>query len=394
MEVRLLSSLEYQDFNKTYQKMSEQDFYNILGVERNSSEGEIKKAYRKLAMKYHPDRNAGDKEAEKKFKEVNTAYEILKDPKKRNQYDNFGSSSFQNGGGHGGGFDGGMNFSDIFSDFFSDFSGGGTSQKRKSNQNGSDLRYNTEVTLEEAYNGTTQEVSFSVNQACDKCDGKGYAEGGKVETCSTWNGGGKVRAQQGFFIVEKPCGTCGGLGQIIKNPCNKCHGAGRYEKKKKLKVKIPPGVEDGTRIRLENEGEAGFRGGSPGDLYIFVNVQKHKFFERQGSTIHCTVPIKFTTAAIGGKVLVPTVQGGKVELSIPSGSQNNAKFRLKNKGMTMLNSSLKGDMIVAIDIEIPVKLTSKQKELIKELDTELESHPASTPNIEKFLKKFKSFFQG
>lgn len=377
--------------------MSEQDFYNILGVERNASEADIKKAYRKKAMQYHPDKNAGDKKAEKKFKEINQAYEILKDPKKRNQYDNFGSSSFTGGGGSRGfgGFSEDMNFSDIFSDIFSDFRGGeaGASSHSRSAQGGADLRYNTEVTLEEAYNGTSQEISFSVNQKCDKCDGKGHDEKGAIESCGDCNGGGKIRAQQGFFIVEKTCGKCNGSGQVVTHPCHKCHGAGRYERKKKLKAQIPKGVETGTRIRLEGEGEAGFRGAKPGDLYIFVNVKKHKFFERDNSTIYCTVPVKFTTAAIGGKVLVPTIGGGKVELTIPAGSQNKSKFRLKNKGMTMYDSSLKGDMIVLIDIEIPIKLTSKQKELLKELDEELESYPASTPNLDKFLKKFKGFFQ-
>lgn len=377
--------------------MPEQDFYNILGVDRNASEADIKKAYRKLALKYHPDKNAGDKASEKKFKEINQAYEVLKDAKKRSQYDNFGSSSFS-GGGRYNGFSGageGMNFSDIFSDFFSDFNnqaGGGATRQKRSQQDGSDLRYNTEVSLEEAYNGVTQEVSFSVNQKCDKCDGAGCESKGEVERCFNCSGSGKVRAQQGFFIVEKTCAKCEGLGQVIKNPCRKCHGAGRYERKKKLKIKIPSGVETGTKIRLEKEGEAGFRGGKPGDLYIFVHVRPHKFFEREASTILCHVPIKFTTATLGGTVMVPTIAGGKVELKIPAGSQNKDKFRLKNQGMSMLNSSLKGDMIVAVDIEIPVKLTSKQKELLQELDQELESNPSTIPNISKFLKKFKNFF--
>ena len=374
--------------------MSSKDLYEILGVSRNASESEIKKAYRKLAMKYHPDKNPGDKSAEQKFKEASKAYEILSDSDKKNRYDNFGTTDDQQGGGSSGfdGFGGGMNFGDIFGDFFSDFSSQGQSSAKQKKQSGADLRYNTEITLEEAYNGTVQEISFPVNQKCDKCTGSGSASGEKLQTCSGCGGSGKVRAQQGFFIVEKSCTKCHGMGEIISNPCTKCHGEGRVEKKKKLKVNIPKGVDTGTRIRLENEGEAGFRGASSGDLYIFVNVGKHKFFERESSNISCSVPIRFTTAAIGGKILIPTISGGTVELKISPGTQNKAKFRLKNEGMSILNSSLKGDMFVSVDIEIPVKLNTKQKELLEELDKELENSPNSTPKIDNFIKKFKSFF--
>ena len=374
--------------------MSQTDFYATLGVSKSASESEIKKAYRKLAMQYHPDKNAGDKQAEKKFKEINAAYEVLKDAKKRQQYDNFGSSGFDNFGGGssaGQGF-GGMNFGDIFSDFFGDNAGHSSSRKPNVKRGGADLRYNISVTLEEAYQGKVENISFTANQTCDKCEGYGSSASKTMDKCGTCHGSGRIRAQQGFFIVEQACAKCEGLGEIIKDPCNKCHGSGRYERKNKLKVNIPAGVDSGTRIRLEEQGEAGFRRGKAGDLYIFVNVEEHKFFVRQGSSINCTVPIKFTTAAIGGKILVPTISGSNVELKIPAGSQNKSKFRLKNEGMKIVNSSLKGDMFVAIDIEIPVKLTAKQKELLQELDQELENNPAATPNLENFLKKFKSFF--
>ena len=373
--------------------MSEQDLYKILGVERNASEADIKKAYRKLAMKYHPDKNPGDKASEQKFKDINKAYEILKDAKKRNQYNNFGNSGFEGFNDGGQGF-GGANFSDIFSDFFNDFEGGGRrgGSARQENHAGSDLRYNVEISLEDAYDGSTEALSFTVKQACEKCDGKGYDHNGSIENCSTCNGRGKIRVQQGFFVVEQTCNVCHGSGQVIKNPCNKCSGEGRYEKKKKLNVNIPVGIESETRIRLEGEGEAGFRGAPAGDLYVFVNVKEHKFFNREGSSIYCTVPIKFTTAALGGKVVIPNINGRKVELKIPTGTQNKDKFRLKNEGMTIINSSLKGDMFVSVDIEIPVKLTDKQKELLKELDHDLESSPNSTPNFNNFVKKFKGFF--
>jgi molecular chaperone DnaJ len=378
--------------------MSEQDLYKTLGVEKGASEAEIKKAYRKLAMKYHPDKNSGNKAAEQKFKEINKAYEILKDPKKRHQYNNFGNSGFEGfnnaSGGARGGF-GGANFSDIFSDFFNDFEGSSQSSTshRQPEKTGSDLRYNVEVSLEDAYDGATESISFSVKQSCEKCSGRGYDSGGGVETCGTCNGYGKVRAQQGFFVVEQTCNSCQGIGKIVRNPCSKCHGEGRYERKKKLNVNIPAGIESGTRIRLEGEGEAGFRGAAAGDLYVFVNVKEHKFFNRDSSSINCTVPIKFTTAALGGNIVIPNINGKKVDLKIPAGTQNKDKFRLKNEGMTIINSSLKGDMFVAVDIEIPVKMTDKQKELLKELDQDLQSSPNSTPNFNNFINKFKNFFK-
>ncbi len=381
------------------------DLYKVLGLQKGASDDEIKKAYRKLAMKHHPDRNPGNKEAEKKFKEASAAYEVLKDPKKRQNYDQFGSADggFGAGGfgggagsGAGGGYGdfGGMNFSDIFSDFFSEAgSGRGGAANRQTQSNaGSDLRYNIEVSLKDAYTGTTQEIVFDVKQTCQTCDGTGSADKAKPIRCSACNGTGRIRAQQGFFVVEQTCGKCRGTGEVVENPCKKCYGTGRVEKEKKLKVKIPPGVETGTRIRLENEGEDGLRGGPAGDLYIFVNVLKDRFFERESSNIKCKVPIKFTTAALGGTVKVPTISGETVSLKIPSGTQNGEKFRLKNQGMSILDSDLKGDMYVNIQIDVPVKLNGKQKELLNELDEELKLAPSHSPTMDGFVKKFKDLF--
>lgn len=379
-----------------------QDFYSLLGVDKGASESDIKKAYRKLAMKYHPDKNPGDKEAEKKFKEISQAYEILKDPAKRQQYDRFGSAGGPQGGGAGGfdfesaGFDGfsGMNFSDIFNDFFGDSAGRSSSRSRKSRaQRGADLRYNIEISLEDAYNGCEKEITFEAAEKCNVCNGTGAESGSKPEVCGTCNGAGKIRAQQGFFIVEKTCHTCNGTGEIISNPCKACHGAGRVNKEKKIKVKIPAGVEEGNKIRISGEGEAGVREGPAGDLYIFVSIKEHEFFHRQGSKIQCYVPISFAKAALGGKINVPTIAGSKVELKVPPGTQNNAKFRLRGEGMSMLNSSAKGDMFVEVKVEVPVKLTAKQKELLKELDQELEKNPANSPQMKSFFDNFKNIFK-
>ena len=379
------------------------DFYDLLGVGKDASESDIKKAYRKLAMKYHPDRNPGDKEAETKFKEVSSAYDTLKDPGKRKQYDTFGSAGMGSGGGgspfddfasgFGGGSGGfsGSSFSDIFNDFFGEASGRQRGSSTQSNQ-GADLRYNLEISLTEAFKGCNKEITFSCADSCHHCDGTGSANKKAAETCSSCNGTGKIRMQQGFFIVEKTCTTCRGSGKIIPDPCRYCSGSGRIEKQKRLKVKIPKGVEEGNKIKLENEGEVGFRGGRSGDLYIFINIKEDEFFKRQGSSIHCMIPINFTTAALGGKIHVPTISGSKIELKIPNGTQNNAKFKLKNEGMTVFNSSYKGDMFVEVHVEIPVKLNDKQKQLLKELDKEFLDSPNSTPKLDKFVKKFKGLF--
>lgn len=372
--------------------MSNPDLYNILGIEKGASDAEIKKAYRRLAMKYHPDKNPGNKEAEKKFKEISQAYEILKDPSKRSQYDNFGTTS-SSGGGFGGGDPfggfGGMDFNDIFSDFFGGGSARSSRRAREQENKGSDIRYNIEISLEDAFHGKTQEISFEIKQPCDKCDATGSAKKAGSVACSVCNGSGRVRAQQGFFVVEQTCSNCSGTGEVIKDPCSKCYGTGRFEKNKKLKVKIPEGIEDGTRIRLEKEGEAGFRGGAAGDLYIFVNIKEHKFFEREGSSIKCELPIKFTTAALGGKLQIPTISNDRLELKIPAGTQTSAKFRLKNQGMPIINSSLKGDMFISVQVEVPAKLNAKQKELIEQLDENLDL----SPQAEGIFNKFKDFFK-
>ena len=377
--------------------MSSPDLYKILGVEKNISQDELKKAYRKLAVKYHPDKNKGDAESEKKFKEISASYDILKDPQKRQEYDHYGSAGSGSGGfggggssrgGGGGGF-GGMDFSDIFSDFFNESGGRGGSQQRHSSKiAGSDLRYNLEISLEESYKGIEKQISFTAAQKCGGCKGTGASAGAKAESCGSCRGSGKVRMQQGFFVVEQTCSSCKGMGEVIKNPCRDCYGEGRVEENKRLKVKIPKGVDNGTKIKLRSEGEYGYRGGSAGDLYVFITVKTHKLFQRSRGDITCEAPIRITTAALGGKITVPTISGEKVELKIPSGTQNGAKFRLKNQGMTILNSDLKGDMYVKVGVEVPKKLNPKQKELFQELDKELELSPQS----QNFFDKIKDIF--
>lgn len=372
--------------------MSKRDYYEILGVSRNSSADEIKKSYRKLAMQYHPDRNPGNKEAENKFKEATEAYEVLKDEQKRASYDQYGHSASSQGGG-GGGFDG-FDFNDIFSNFSDIFgdSGGRQSRGRSSSIRGSDVRYNLEISLIEAFAGTTEKVSFTIPSKCEPCNGSGSKHGAKATQCQTCGGRGKVRAQQGFFIVEKACTNCQGTGEVIKDPCNTCHGTGRVNKKRTLSVKIPAGVEDGNRIRLANEGEAGQRGGASGDLYVYVSVRKHDFFIRKGDDIHCEIPIKFTTAALGGAIEIPTIDGGKAKLQIPEGSQNHDQFRLKSKGMSIMNSGgRRADMYVKINIETPVKLTNEEKELIQKLD-EIMQNKETNPKSSGFFAKVADFF--
>ena len=351
-----------------------QDYYQTLGVSKSANADEIKKSYRKLAMQYHPDRNPGNKEAEKKFKEATEAYEILKDDQKKAAYDQYGHDAFSQGGhgGQGGGQGGGFNdFGDIFSSFsdiFGDFGGSGRKKKSAATR-GSDIRYNLEISLEEAFAGISKKISFHIASSCTSCSGSGADGGSKPADCGTCGGAGKVRAQQGFFIVERTCGTCGGVGQIIKNPCKVCHGQGRVDKEKVLSVKIPAGVEDGNRIRLAGEGESGARGGQAGDLYVFIAVKNHKFFERKGDDISCEIPIKMTTAALGGSVEIPTIDGSIAKLSIPEGTQNNDQFRLKSKGMTVINSGgRRGDMYVKIFVETPTKLSPEERKLMEQLD--------------------------
>lgn len=380
--------------------MSKRDYYQILGVSKSSNADEIKKAYRKLAMQYHPDRNPGDKEAEKKFKEATEAYEVLKDDQKKAAYDQYGHSAFDHGGGSGGFSRGGSNagfndFSDIFSNFsdiFGDFANTGRSSKKSSSTRGSDIRYNLEISLEDAFNGIERKIKFSVASSCEPCNGSGAKNGEKPISCTSCNGTGKIRAQQGFFIVERSCGSCGGTGETIKNPCQSCKGQGRVQKEKNLAVKIPAGIEDGNRIRLSGEGESGVRGGQAGDLYVFVTVKNHSFFIRKDNDIYAQIPIKMTVAALGGSIEIPTIDGAKAKLKIVEGSQTNDRFRLKGKGMTVLNSGgRRGDMYVDIFVETPVKLNQKEKELLEELDKIIDDK--SNPKSESFFKKVSDLFK-
>jgi len=382
--------------------MSKRDYYEILGVSRNSSADEIKKSYRKLAMQFHPDRNPGNKEAEAKFKEATEAYEVLKDDQKKSAYDQFGHDAFSQGGGAGRGGNGGgagmgdFDFNDIFSNFsdiFGDFGGGRQTKKRSAAQRGSDIRYNLEISLEEAFGGVTEKISFSIPCSCEACKGTGAQNGDKPTDCPTCKGSGKIRAQQGFFVVERACTTCAGVGQIIKNPCKICHGQGRANKDKTLAVKIPAGVEEGNRIRLTGEGEAGARGGPAGDLYVYISIRKHQFFNRKGDDVHFEIPLKFTTAALGGAIEIPTIDGAKASLKIPEGSQNGDQFRLKSKGMSVINSGgRRGDMYVRINIETPVKLSSEERELLIKLDQLMNKKTTSNPKSESFFKKVGDLF--
>jgi molecular chaperone DnaJ len=375
---------------------AKRDYYEILGVNKAASDDEIKKAYRKLAMDHHPDRNPGNQEAERKFKEASEAYEILKDQQKRSAYDQFGHNAFSgNGGRHpgaGGGFSGAGDFHDIFGDFFNDFMGGQRPQQRSAKTRGSDLKYDISISLEEAFSGTDKKISFSTMVSCDPCNGSGSSGGStEVETCSTCQGRGAVRMQQGFFTIEQACYSCQGQGKIIKNPCTKCKGQGRVENKKTLQVNIPSGVENGTRIRLAGEGESGMRGGSNGDLYIFITINVHPLFKVEKNDLHCRLPIGFITAILGGDVNVPTIDGGSIKLKIPSGTQSSDKFKVRDKGMSKIRSTSRGDMYVHAYVEIPKSLTKKQTELLESL--KLEFGDESNASEDKgFFDKMKNLW--
>ncbi|MBY0293706.1 MAG: molecular chaperone DnaJ [Alphaproteobacteria bacterium] len=374
--------------------MAKQDYYELLGVSRSAKADDLKKAYRKLAMKYHPDKNQGDKEAEKKFKEINEAYDILKDEQKRAAYDRMGHAAFEGGMGAGpnaAGFDfEASGFGNIFDEMFSEFMGGRTRQADASLR-GNDLRYNMEISLEDAYKGLKKNIKISTNAACDTCHGAGTAKGSRPETCPTCHGQGKIHARQGFFTIERSCSTCHGLGQIIKDPCKTCHGSGRMRKDKVISVSIPAGIEDGARIRLTSEGEAGLRGGTSGDLYIFLHIKPHKFFHRDGSNIYCQVPISMSTAVLGGEIEVPALDGHKSRVKIPEGTQSGKQFRLKGKGMSILRSTAKGDMYIQTSVETPVNLSKRQKELLEEFAS-LEKKSHSSPLSEGFFSKIKDFW--
>jgi molecular chaperone DnaJ len=377
--------------------MSKRDFYDVLGVSKGASAAEIKKAYRGKARALHPDHNSDNPEAESQFKEANEAYEILKDDEKKAAYDRFGHAAFEGGGGgRPGGFGGGNGdfssaFSDVFDDLFGDFMGGqrGGGGGGRRAARGSDLRYNLRVTLEEAFSGLQKTINVPTAVACSSCEGSGAEGGAEPSTCPTCSGMGKVRAQQGFFTVERTCPTCSGLGQIINNPCKSCGGAGRVEKNRALNVNIPAGVETGTRIRLAGEGEAGMRGGPPGDLYIFVEVAAHELFERDGVNLYCRVPVSMANAALGGAIEVPTIDGGRGRVQIPAGSQSGRQMRLRHKGIPALRGGPAGDMFIELAVETPVNLTSRQTELLREF---MELSEDNNPESKSFFSSVKSFW--
>lgn len=380
--------------------MSKEDYYKTLGVSKSAAQDEIKSAFRKKAMQYHPDRNKGDKDAEHKFKELNEAYEILKDKQKRAQYDQLGHASPGAGGfgGQGrpgaGDFGGFKDFSDVFSDIFGDFMGqgqGASSQKRSMAQNGEDLKYDVEISLENAFSGIKKDIAFKIDAKCDACDGKGAKNPSDMQSCTACKGAGRVRMQQGFFMIERTCSACGGVGKIIKNPCKTCHGSGRTMKSRKLSVQIPAGIENGMKRRIPGEGEAGLRGGMPGDLYVFVHIKDHELFKRENHDLHCTVPIKMTTAVLGGIVEIPSIDGHGIKVKVPEGSQSASNLRLRGKGMPILKSGRFGDLIITLKVETPKHLSKEQKEVLRNLDEHLDEK--STPDSTGFINKVKKFFK-
>ncbi len=378
--------------------MAKRDFYDVLGASKGASAEELKKAYRSKAKELHPDRNSDNPQAEAQFKEVNEAYDVLKDDTKKAAYDRYGHAAFEGGGGggrpgYGGQGDFASAFSDVFEDLFGDFMGGqrGGGGGRARAQRGSDLRYNLRVNLEEAFTGVQKTINVPTSVGCDVCKGSGAEGGAEPVTCPTCNGMGKVRAQQGFFTVERTCPTCNGMGQTIKNPCRNCGGAGRVEKERALSVNIPAGVETGTRIRLAGEGEAGLRGGPTGDLYIFIEVKDHAIFQRDGVHLFCRVPVTMTTAAIGGEVEVPTIDGGSSRVKVPPGSQTGKQMRLRAKGMPALRGGGSGDMLIELAVETPVNLTARQRELLAEFERLSEEN---NPEGKSFFSKVRSFWDG
>ena len=375
--------------------MAKRDFYDVLGVNKNASPEELKSAYRKLAVKYHPDKNPGDKASEDKFKEASEAYGILSDQEKKQNYDNFGHAAFEGGGGRqSGGFGGfgGADFSDIFEDFFGDFGGSGRSRGRRNTSNrGSDLRYDLSITLEEAYEGKKQDIKFSTTEKCNICKGNGSKPGHSADRCTVCGGNGKVRSNQGFFTVQQTCPQCAGSGEEITNPCNDCNGQGNKQTSKKISVTIPKGVDDGTRIRLAGKGEAGSRGGASGDLYLFINVHSHDLFKRSDENLFFEFPISIADAALGTIIEIPTIDGGKAKIKIPDGTQNGKQFRLKSKGMPYMRGSGNGDLYVQVNTEVPISLNKEQKELLEKF-REIENEK-SNPSIKKFFQKAKSFWK-
>ncbi len=383
--------------------MAKRDYYEVLGLQKGATEDDIKKAYRRLAMKYHPDKNQGDKAAEEKFKEVNEANEVLSDPKKRELYDQMGHAGVDpsmGGGAGAGGFHGfrqsrggGADFSDAFGDIFGDIFGGGRGgQRQQQSVRGADLKYRVDITFEEAYHGTTKNIQFSAFTDCEPCDGSGAKPGSSKTTCTMCHGQGVVRMQQGFFAVQQTCPACHGAGKIIKDPCTSCHGQGRVHTKRELSVKIPAGIDTGDRVRLAGEGDSGGHSGTSGDLYVEVHVKQNPLFTREGVNLHCEVPISFVTAALGGEIEIPTVDG-KVSLKIPEGTQSDKVFRLRGKGFKSLRGSAVGDLLCEVNIETPVNLTDKQKSLLKEFDQLVkEGGQKHSPKSSSWFEGVKKFF--
>ncbi len=377
--------------------MSKRDYYEVLGVARDADAKAIKSAYRKLAMQYHPDRNPGDAEAEAKFKEVGEAYAVLSDADKRAAYDRMGHAAFQNGGPGAGGFGGGQgpfgsaDFADIFEQVFGDAFGGARRRGRSGPARGADLRYDMDITLEEAFHGKDAAIQVPTSVTCERCNGSGAEPGTRVTTCETCGGIGRIRRTQGFFTMEQTCPTCGGRGQYVETPCTACDGVGRVRKTRELKVQIPAGVEDGMRVRLPGEGEAGAHGGPRGDLYIFVSVRPHEIFERDGPNLYCRAPVPMTTAALGGTIEAPTIDGGRVEMKVPEGAQTGERMRLRQKGMTKVQSGgARGDMFVELFVETPRKLSERQKEILREFCDI--SGDGCNPESDGFFKKVRRFW--
>jgi len=369
--------------------MSKRDYYEVLGLARGCAPEDVKAAYRKLAKEFHPDTNQGDNGCEHKFKEISEAYDVLKDEQKRAAYDRFGHAAFQGPGGRGAApFDFAASFTDVFDDLFGEFMGGRRGGRRQNR--GGDLRYNMEISLEEAFHGRGAQIRVPTAVACENCEGTGAAPGSKPEICPTCVGHGKVRAQQGFFTIERTCPNCRGAGRIVRNPCKACAGVGRVKKEKTLSLDIPKGVEEGTRIRLSGEGQAGVNGGPPGDLYVFLSVKPHAIFQRDGNDLHCRVPIAFATVALGNTIEVPALDGSSVKVQIPEGTQSGKQIRIRGRGMPVLKGgSAVGDLYVEVQVETPVKLTRRQKELLREFEKEAEagSHPAA----ESFFARVREF---
>jgi molecular chaperone DnaJ len=394
-----LSFLE-RGFQPSRDKSSEEqemkrDYYEVLGLKKGAADHEIKGAFRKLAKEFHPDRNPGNAESEIHFKEVNEAYEALKDPQKRAAYDQFGHAAFEgasgaNGAAYGFGTDFSASMSEIFDDLFGEFMGGRRTRGRTAKERGSDLKYNMEISLTEAYTGKAAQVRVPASVTCDACGGIGAEPGSSPVTCPTCQGFGKVRASQGFFTIERTCVTCQGRGEIIQKPCHVCTGSGRVTRERTLSVNIPAGVEDSTRIRLAGEGEAGVRGGPAGDLYIFLSIMPDEIFQRDGADLFCRVPITMTAAALGGQIEVPTIDGGRARVKIPEGTETGKQFRLRGKGMPVLRSKLTGDLYVQVEVETPQNLSRKQKELLKEF--EKASTDQTHPETVNFLRKIKTFW--